>query len=146
MILRNINRAAQKLRILRILLLASAFAWGISVFGVVLPWEEAVLALRGLGASSVIPDDPMLDYWLRMAAGAFTGVGLFFLILAIWPKRFAPAIGPAAALMFLEGLVLLVHGLRLHLPLFPFAADTAFCIVAGAGLWLLRGATSRSAA
>ena len=97
-------------------------------------------ALNGLGAG-YIPADPMLDYWLRMASGAFTGVGIFFLILATWPKRFENVIGMAAALMFAEGLVLLFHGLRLGLPLFPFTADTAFCLLVGGGIWILRRET-----
>lgn len=123
--------------LLRLLLLASAFAWAVSVVAVVLPWPLAVTALRGLGAGD-IPADPMLDYWLRMAAGVFSGVGMFFLALAIWPRRFANVIGMAGALMFGEGIVLLVHGLRLGLRPFPFYADTAFCLLVGAGIWMLR--------
>jgi hypothetical protein len=131
-----------KLRLLRFLLLTSALAWAVSVFAVVLPWPMAVMALQGLGAGE-IPADPMLDYWLRMAAGAFTGVGIFFLALAIWPARFANIIGLAGILMFGEGLVLLVHGLRLGLGPVPFYADTAFCLVAGVGIWVLRKAASK---
>mgnify|MGYP001562572531 CR=1 FL=1 len=130
-----------KTRLLRLLLLASAFAWAVSVVGVLLPWPMAVTALQVLGAGT-IPADPMLDYWLRMAAGAFTGVGLFFLVLAIWPARFANVIGLAGGLMFLEGLVLLVHGLRLGLPPFPFYADAGFCLLVGGGIWMLRKAAS----
>jgi len=125
------------MRLLRLLLLASAFAWAVSVLGVLLPWPMAVTALQGLGAGN-IPSDPMLDYWLRMAAGAFTGVGLFFLILALRPARFANVIGLAGGLMFVEGLVLLFHGLRLGLQPLPFYADTAFCLLAGGGIWMLR--------
>ena len=73
-------------RLLRLLLFVSAFAWAVSVVAVVLPWPTAVTALNGLGAGAV-PNDPMLDYWLRMAAGAFTGVGIFFLVLGLWPPR-----------------------------------------------------------
>ncbi len=127
-----------KYRLLRLLLFVSAFAWAVSVVAVVLPWPTAAAALNGLGAGA-IPNDPMLDYWLRMAAGAFTGVGIFFLVVGLWPRRFSNVIGLAAALMFLEGVVLLVHGFRLGLPPFPFYADTAFCLLVGAGIWILRG-------
>ena len=104
--------------------------------GVVLPWHTAIIALNGLGAGE-IPHDPMLDYWLRMAAGAFTGVGIFFLVLGLWPHKFSNVIGISAALMFLEGIVLLVHGLRLGLRPFPFYADSGFCLLVGAGIWVL---------
>jgi hypothetical protein len=126
-----------KMRLLRVLLLAAACAWGVSVVAIILPWPMAVPVLQGLGAGE-IPADPMLDYWLRMAAGAFTGIGIFFLALAIWPRRFANVIGMAGALMFAEGLVLLAHGVRLGLRPFPFYADTAFCLLVGAGIWMLR--------
>lgn len=129
-----------KLRLLRLLLLTSAFAWAVSVVAVMLPWPMAMTALQGLGAGN-IPADPMLDYWLRMAAGAFTGVGVFFLILAIHPARYANVIGLAGGLMFVEGLVLLVHGIRLGLPPFPFYADTACCLLVGGGIWVLRKAS-----
>ena len=126
-----------KYRLLRLLLFASAFAWAVSVAGVVLPRSDVVMALNGLGAKEV-PADPMLDYWFRMAAGAFTGIGVFFLIIAIRPGRFANVIPIAAGLMFLEGIVLLIHGLRLGLTPLPFYCDTAFCLLVGGGIWFLR--------
>lgn len=126
-----------KYRLLRLLLFFSAFGWAVSVIGVVLPWSTAITGLNGLGAGA-IPHDPMLDYWLRMTAGAFTGIGVFFLIIAINPRRFSNVIGLAGLLQFTEGIVLLVHGLRLGLPPFPFYADTGFCLLLGAGIWLLR--------
>ena len=57
------------LRLLRLFLSFAALAWGISIVGVFLTWSSAVGALQGLGAKS-IAYDPILDYWLRMAAGA----------------------------------------------------------------------------
>jgi len=128
-----------KYRLLRLLLFVAAFAWAVSAAAVVLPWPAAVVALNGLGAGS-IPNDPMLDYWLRMAAGAFTGVGVFFFIVGLWPSRFKNVIGLIAALMFFEGIVLLIHGLRLGLNPFPFYADTMCCLLVGGGIFLLRNA------
>jgi hypothetical protein len=126
-----------KLKILRVLLLTAAFGWGISAFGIFMPWSWVVTQLQGLGAGN-IPQDPMLDYWLRMTAGAFTGIGVFFLALAINPKRFSEVIWLAGILLFVEGIVLLVHGLRLRLEVLPFCVDAAFCLITGAGIWLLR--------
>jgi hypothetical protein len=62
------------LRLLRLFLGFSAFAWGVSVVGVFVSWSAAADALQGLGAQP-IAYDRMLDYWLRMAAGAFALVG-----------------------------------------------------------------------
>jgi len=125
-----------QLRLLRLFLGFAAFAWGISVVGVFLPWPAAEEALRGLGARP-IAYDPMLDYWLRMAAGAFALVGVWYLALMIWPQKFAAAIPWFGAFMLAEGVVLLIHGLRLSLPPFPFYGDTAACLLGGGGILYL---------
>ncbi len=124
------------LRMLRVFLGFAAFAWGISLVGVFLSWPAAVDALRGLGAQP-IAYDRMLDYWLRMASGAFALVGTWYLVLMIWPQKFAPAIPWFGALMLVEGCILLVHGLRLSLPPFPFWGDTAACLLGGGGILCL---------
>src|SRR5262245_235456 len=132
-----------RLRLLRLFLAGSAFAWGVSVFGVFLPWPTAVETLQGLGAKT-IPADPMLDYWLRMASGAFFLVGVLFLLLALYPKRFANIIPVMGAIMLAEGAILLFHGVRLGLSPFPFYGDTAFCFVSGGGILLLRDSARSS--
>ena len=125
-----------KFKLLRLFLGFSALAWGVSFYGVFASWNAAEHALQGLGAKP-ISYDPMLDYWLRMAAGAFGLVGVWYLVLTIWPRKFHVAIPWFGALMVAEGLILLVTGVRLHLPPFPFYGDTAACFVGGGGILLL---------
>ncbi len=135
-----------KLRLLRLTLGFAALAWGVSVFGVVASWPAAETVLRELGAGA-IPHDPMLDYWLRMAAGLYSLVGGLFLVLALRPKEHRAIIPWFGGLMLVEGLVLLGHGLRLRLPPVPFLADTLACLGAGAAiLYLSRGAFAEPAA
>ena len=126
-----------KRRLLRLFLFVTVFGWAVSIFGVFLPWSTAITGLQSLGASE-IAHDPMVDYWMRMAAGAFTGIGIFVFFVAMWPAKFRNVIGLIGTLSVLEGVVLLVHGLRLGLPPFPFYGDTAFCLLIGAGIWILR--------
>jgi len=76
----------------------------------------------------------MLDYWLRMAAGAFALVGVLYLVLMISPRKYSAVIPWFGALMVVEGLILLIHGLRLGLAPLPFYADTAACFVGGTGI------------
>ena len=121
------------LRRLRFFLGFSALVWGVSVFGVFAPWAAAVEALQGLGAER-ISYDRMLDYWLRMAAGAFTLVGAWYLILMLRPQKFRAAIPWFGGLMLVEGLILTGHGLRFSLPAFPFYADVAACFFGGGGI------------
>jgi hypothetical protein len=125
-----------QLRLLRLLLGFAAFAWGVSMVGVFMSWPQAADALQGLGARP-IAYDRMLDYWLRMAAGAFALVGCWYLVLMIWPHKYSAVIPWFGGLMLVEGIILLVHGLRLGLPPFPFYGDTSACILGGGGILYL---------
>ena len=107
--------------------------WGVSIFGVFLSWNVAAQALQELGAGA-IAYDKMLDYWLRMAAGAFSLIGCWYFVLMLRPKRFAASIPWFGGLMLVEGAILLAHGVRLSLPPFPFYADAAACLLGGAGI------------
>ena len=122
-----------RLRFLRLFLGFAAIAWGISIVGVFAPWPQANEMLQGLGAKP-IAYDPMLDYWLRMAAGAFALIGGWYLVLLLEPKKFHAAIPWFGWLMVFEGVILLVHGLRLGLDPFPFYGDVSACFLGGAGI------------
>jgi hypothetical protein len=124
------------LRLLRLCLGFAAFTWGVSIVGVFSSWSKAVEALQGLGAQP-IAYDPMLDYWLRMAAGAFALIGCWYLVLMIWPRKYYLAIPWFGGLMLIEGVILFIHGLRLSLPPLPFYADTSACLVGGAAILYL---------
>lgn len=125
-----------KLKLLQLFLITAAFGWIISIYGVFCSWDAALVQLKGLGAGD-IPHDPMLDYWLRMTAGAFTAIGIFLFIIAINPKRFKAAIPIVGLFLIAEALILLIHGLRLQLDLIPFAVDVIFCLATGIGICAL---------
>jgi hypothetical protein len=128
------------LRLLRFFLVFSAVGWGVCVVGVFLSWSSVIELLGGLGGPTVAYDR-MLDYWLRMIAGAFTLVGLLYLLLALQPAKYRAVIPWFGWMMVMEGLVLLPHGIRLGLPPFPFYADVAASLIGGGGiLWFSRRA------
>ena len=81
-----------------------------------------------------MPDDPMLNYWMRMASGGFAIIGAIFAAILIAPKKYAVLIPLMACLSIAEGMILLVSGLVLRLPPFPFWGDTTFCLGIGVGL------------
>jgi hypothetical protein len=120
-------------RLLRLFLGFAGLAWGVSIVGVVVNWPAASAALEGLGAQPIVYDR-MLDYWLRMAAGAFSLIGAWYIVLMIWPRKFYAAIPWFGGFMVAEGIILLVHGLRLSLPPFPFYCDTAACLFGGGAI------------
>ena len=123
------------LMILRIFLFCAGFGWFISVLGVFMPWSFVAEQLQGLGAEN-LPSDPMLNYWLRMTAGAFTFIGIFFFMLGIRPEKYRVVIPFAAGFLFFEGLVLLVACLVLRLSLLPSLFDSLFCLLMAVGIFL----------
>jgi hypothetical protein len=130
---------ALQFRLLRVALVFSALVWGVSAFGVFLKWEIAADALQGMGAKP-IAYDPMLDYWLRMASGAFTLVGTGYLLLAANPRKYAVMLPWFGWIMVAEGIVLLAHGLRLGIGPFPFVGDVSASFAGGAGILILQKA------
>jgi hypothetical protein len=84
----------------------------------------------------------MMDYWLRMASGAFALVGTGYLMLALNPRKFALVLPWFGWVMVVEGIILFVHGLRLGLPPFPFYGDVSASLVGGIGILLLRKSAS----
>lgn len=125
----------KNLKILRLLLFCGGFGFFISIFGVFMPWSSVAEQLEGLGAKN-LPADPMLNYWLRMQAGANTFVGVFYFALALNPQKYKNVLPLAGIFLFGEGCVLLIWGLLLHLSLLPFVIDSLFCLVVGIGIWL----------
>lgn len=122
-----------QLRLLRLFLGFAAFAWGISVVGVFASWSQVNDIAQGMGAK-FIAYDPMVDYWLRMMSGAFALVGGWYLVLMLWPRKFHAAIPWFGALMLAEGVILLMHGLRLGLGPFPFYGDVSASLLGGTGI------------
>jgi hypothetical protein len=119
--------------LLRLLLLAGAFGWGISLFGVFMPWAAVTSQLERLGAQKIV-GDPMLNYWLRMTSAAFSFIGILFLVCAINPRKHAILVPWLGLFMIVEGLILFAYGLLLNLQLMPFVVDALFCGVIGAGI------------
>lgn len=128
---------SDRFRLLRGFLGFAALIWGVSVCGVFATWDAAEIALCGMGADP-IAYDRMLDYWLRMASGAFALIGLGYLLLAINPRKHVSILPWSGWLMIVEGAILAVHGIRLHLPPFPFYGDVAACFLGGAGILVFR--------
>ena len=139
------NSGFNKLTVLRLLLLVAGLGWGLTVIGVVLPWDWAVEHLEKFGGSGKIPNDVMLNYWMRMAAGAFGIVGAFFLLAAWDPILYKNIIPVLAYCSIFEGAILVFYGIKFDLPIFPFGPDVAIALIPGLGILLLRNAVTNEA-
>ena len=125
-----------RLRLLKLLLFFAAIGWGVTGAGIFASWPQVNAIAQGMGAKP-IAYDPMLDYWLRMISGAFGLIGLWYLALALWPRKFAVAIPWFGWVLVLEGVILLVSGLRLGIGPFPFYGDVSACLILGTGILIL---------
>ena len=123
----------------RIFLLAGAIGWGVSILGVLLPWSVMDIVLQNMGAASPITD-LQVQYWFRMATGAWSIIGFLYLMVLLKPQKYNNLIPLLGWGTLFEGIVLLIHGLYLNLPLFPFAGDVGFCLIVGGGLLLSNNA------
>ena len=119
----------------RIFLLTGAIGWGVSILGVLLPWSVMDIVLQNMGAASPVTD-VHVQYWFRMATTAWSIIGFLYLIVLLKPQKYNNLIPLLAWGTLFEGIVLLIHGLYLNLPLFPFAGDVGFCLIVGGGLLL----------
>ena len=123
----------------RIFLLAGAIGWGVSILGVLLPWSVMDIVLQNMGAASPITD-VQVQYWFRMATTAWSIIGFLYLIVLLKPQKYNNLIPLLAWGTVFEGIVLLIHGLYLNLPIFPFSGDVGFCLIVGGGLLLSNNA------
>ena len=121
----------------RIFLLAGAIGWGVSILGVLLPWSVMDVILQNMGASAPVTD-VQIQYWFRMATTAWSMIGFLYFMVLLKPQKYNNLLPLLAWGTLFEGVVLLVHGLYLHLPIFPFAGDVGFCLIVGSGLLLCR--------
>jgi len=119
----------------RIFLLAGAIGWGVSILGVLLPWSVMDIVLQNMGAATPVTD-VHVQYWFRMATTVWSIIGFLYLIVLLKPQKYNNLIPLLAWGTLFEGIVLLIHGLYLNLPLFPFAGDVGFCLIVGGGLLL----------
>lgn len=119
----------------QIFLLAGALGWGISILGVLLPWSVMDVILQNMGATAPVAD-LQIQYWFRMATGAWSIIGFLYLMVLLKPQKYNNLIPLLGWGSLFEGIVLLIHGLYLNLPLFPFVGDVGFCLVVGGGLLL----------
>ena len=132
-----------KVQLLRLLLFGAALGWGLTIVGVFLPWEWARYHLEVFGGSGEIPDDVMLNYWMRMASGAFGSVGLFFLLAAWKPFEYKNIIPILAYCSIFEGVILVFYGIKFGLPIFPFGVDVLIALIPGLGILILKDQLDR---
>ena len=124
--------------ILRIFLIYSSIGWVVCLAGLFISNKFAAELMGWFGGVSAdgIMEVPIYAYWFRMASTVFGLIGVGYLLLALKPAKYANVIPIAGWFMVVEGLILLVHGMILGLPITPWLGDVGFCLVGGSGILL----------
>lgn len=124
--------------LLNAFLIYSAIVWLVCLAGIFVPGVTAFNLLSYIGG--VEPDllcsDPIYAYWLRMASSVFAFIGVLFLLPVFRPEKFQPLLPVLGIFMVVEGLILMVHGLMLKMPVTPMWSDVGVCLVGGIGILL----------
>ena len=110
--------------------LLAAVGWGMSVVGLLVSSRTAFELLNGMGADD-LAYNPMVDYWLRMTAFAFTAIGLQFLIVALWWRSMLTWAWAGGIFQLLGGIVLFLTATQLELQRGNHQADVLFCLSTG---------------
>ena len=121
---------------LRVFLIYSAAGWLVCLAGIFISarFASEIMSHFGGVAGDGIMHTPIYNYWFRMASSTFGMIGIFFLLLAWDPAKYANIIPFAGWFMIVEGIILLIHGGILKLPPTPWMGDVGFCIVGGLGI------------
>ncbi len=102
----------------------------LSVVGLFLPVSacESIAAFFGI---ETLPDSPLIMYAIRTMAATFTGVGVYFIILALNPVKYGVLVPFSGIVAVFIGVVCFITGLTVGMPAKWFLGDTLSCLVLG---------------
>ncbi len=118
------------MRALKICLWIAGILCLLSVFGMFLPVSVVESLAKAFGVQT-LPDSPLVMYVVRVMSATYAGVGVYFVILALHPMKYAilvPFTGLAAVLL---GVVCGITGLAVAMPPMWFLGDFVSCTVLG---------------
>ncbi|MGK7874991.1 MAG: hypothetical protein AB4426_17330 [Xenococcaceae cyanobacterium] len=90
-----------------------------------------------------IPDIPEIMYFIRIACGVFGLIGIYFIILARNPLGYGAMLNLGAYGLIAFGLLGLILGLSLKIPLIVYLGDALFGIVLGSVIAILSSKIQR---
>ena len=119
------------MRALKICLWIAGVLCLLSVFGMFLPISVWQSIAKVFGVQLVLPDSPLVEYAVRLMSATYVAVGVYLVILALNPMKYGimvPFTGIAAVLL---GVVCMITGVIVKMPVMWFLGDAIPCIVLG---------------
>lgn len=118
----------------------------LAVLGLLLPlsfWER----MASKWGDEPIPKSPMFDYMVRQVSATYVLIGVFFIMIARDPLRYAAFVRLAGFGGIAMGVACFIAGCAVGLPLQYYAGDAVFSVLLGALIvWLLARASAAQAA
>ena len=124
------------MKVLRVLLWINAGLFFLAIPFMVLPWDSINAFIAWFGVEP-LPAVPVLMYLVRMMCGLSALGGVFFVLLARDPVRYAAMVWLVAWGLLVLGILAVVLGLAISLEPIIFMSDAAFCIDMGLVLAVL---------
>ena len=115
---------------LKVALWISAIGCLLGVPFIFLPWGVIENFVQWFGLEPV-PGNDLVIYIFRVVCGISGLIGIYFIILARNPFAYGPMLKLAAYGLIIFGLMSLITGLSLGMPLHVYAGDTLFGLVLG---------------
>jgi hypothetical protein len=103
----------------------------LAVLGLVLPFSK-FQALARMVTDEPLPDVPAFVYAMRVTSATYVAIGIFFLILARDPRRYAAMVPLAGWGAVFVGVTCGLSGLLMHMPAGWFLGDSLVCSLFGA--------------
>jgi len=102
----------------------------LSVFGMFLPIRVIESLARAFGVQT-LPDSPLVMYVVRVMSATYAGVGVYFVILALHPMKYAVLVPFTGLASVFLGVVCAITGLVVGMPALWFLGDSLSCLVLG---------------
>ena len=125
--------------ILRITLIFVALTGIFGVFVLLCPWAQAVKIYQIFGIDLPLQiEHPYLEYLTYLGATLSVMVGILFFMAGVWPDKHSNIISFLGWSLLFIGVIVLVHGIRLNLPPWPFYPDPIISFICGSIILILR--------
>lgn len=118
------------MRALKICLWIAGILCLLSVVGMFLPVRVVESLARAFGVQT-LPDSPLVMYAVRVMSATYAGVGVYFIILALHPMKYAVLIPFTGLAAVFVGAVCGITGLMVEMPALWFLGDFVSCTVLG---------------
>ena len=122
---------------LKIILWICAICFLLGFVFAAFPWRALTAWCGWFGLQLPVPE-PIIAFMFRLCLSLFGMIGIFFAILARDPLNYGAMLTLTAYGLLFYGVFSLVGGIRYELPVWVYAGDVIFAVIAGVLILIFR--------